>query len=170
MASGSARTRTGSAPGTEASAAAPPRPQDVDDVAFLVQLVDQLSDDYDVDPARVYATGHSNGMIMSYRLACEAADVFVAVAGQAGTLGIDECAPTQPVSVLHIHGDEDVNLPIDGGPGEGISQTDFPSPRAGIRTVAVGDGCDAEPATTSDPPVTTETWSRAATTTRRSSS
>ena len=30
---------------------------------------------------------------MSYRLACEAADVFVAAAGQAGTLGVDACDP-----------------------------------------------------------------------------
>jgi poly(3-hydroxybutyrate) depolymerase len=63
------------------------------------------------------------------------------------------------VSLLHIHGDEDANLPIDGGTGEGISRTDFPSPRIGIRSLAEGDGCAAEPETTSDPPTTTETWS-----------
>lgn len=132
--------------------------QDVDDVSFLVQLVEQLSGEYAIDSDRIYATGHSNGMIMSYRLLCEAADVFVAAAGQAGTLGVDGCAPSQPVSLLHIHGDEDTNLPINGGPGDGISRTDFPSPRDGIRTLADGDGCDADPAVTSTPPVTTETW------------
>lgn len=132
--------------------------RDVDDVAFLRQLVDQLSDEYAVDPERVYATGHSNGMIMSYRLVCEAADVFVAAAGQAGTLGIDGCSPSDPISLLHIHGEDDDNLPIDGGRGNGISGVDFPSPRQGIRTVAAGDGCAAEPRTTRTPPVTTETW------------
>jgi polyhydroxybutyrate depolymerase len=63
-----------------------------------------------------------------------------------------------PVSLLHVHGDEDVNIPIDGGPGEGISGVDFPSPRQGIRTVAVADGCDAEPETTTTEVANIETW------------
>jgi len=75
---------------------------DVDDVAFLRALVDKLSDAYAIDSERVYATGHSNGMIMSYRLVCEAADVFVAAAGQAGTLGVDGCSPSEPVSLLLV--------------------------------------------------------------------
>ena len=66
---------------------------------------------------------------MSYRLVCEAADVFVAAAGQAGTLGVDDCAPAAPISFLHIHGAADVNIPIDGGRGQGISGVTFPSPR-----------------------------------------
>ena len=100
--------------------------KDVDDVTFLRQLVEQLSREYDVDAARVFATGHSNGMIMSYRLVCEAADVFVAAAGQAGTLGVDACDPAAPISFLHIHGAADTNIPIDGGRGQGISGVDVP--------------------------------------------
>jgi polyhydroxybutyrate depolymerase len=131
--------------------------EDVDDVAFLRQLVDELDDSHDIDPARVYATGHSNGMIMSYRLVCEAPDVFVAAAGQAGTLGVP-CQPDTPVSVLHLHGDADTSLPIDGGRGEGISGVDFPSPRDGIRGVVNADGCDPEPERTVDGAVTIQTW------------
>ena len=63
---------------------------------------------------------------MSYRLACEAADVFVAAAGQAGTLGVDACDPAAPISFLHIHGAADTNIPIDGGRGQGISGVDVP--------------------------------------------
>jgi polyhydroxybutyrate depolymerase len=48
---------------------------DVDDVAFLRQLVETLNSSYEVDGHRVFATGHSNGMIMSYRLICQAADL-----------------------------------------------------------------------------------------------
>lgn len=131
---------------------------DVDDVSFLRQLVEQLSGEYDIDADRVYATGHSNGMIMSYRLACEAADVFVAVAGQAGTLGVDDCSPSEPVSVLHIHGEADTSVPIDGGRGTGIAGVDFPSPRESIRTLATANGCDAAPAVEEKLPTTTETW------------
>jgi polyhydroxybutyrate depolymerase len=130
----------------------------VDDVTFLRDLVQQLSAEYHVDPDRVFATGHSNGMIMSYRLVCEAADVFVAAAGQAGTLGVDECNPTAPISFLHIHGSADVNIPIDGGHGQGISGVTFPSPRASIRTLAAADSCPAAARASVDPPATIETW------------
>lgn len=121
--------------------------QDVDDVAFLRQVVGEVEDRYAIDPDRVYASGHSNGMIMSYRLACEAADVFVAVAGQAGTLGVEPCAPSEPVSLLHVHGLADTRLPIDGGRGDGLAGVDFPSPRAGVASFATADGCDAAPST-----------------------
>ena len=116
--------------------------QNVDDVAFLKQLVATISDQHRIDPTRVFATGHSNGMIMAYRLLCEAADVFVAAAGQAGTLGVDSCSPSHPVSLRHIHGTADTNIPIDGGRGStSIAGIDFPSPSEGISTFAVADGC-----------------------------
>jgi len=133
--------------------------EDVDDVAFLHKLVETISETHRIDPERVFATGHSNGMIMSYRLVCEAADVFVAAAGQAGTLGVDECAPSQPVSLRHIHGTADTNLPIDGGRGPtSIAGIDFPSPRDGIATLAQADGCSRRSRTKVAGPVTTRTW------------
>lgn len=132
---------------------------DVDDVAFLRELVATISEAHRVDRDRVYATGHSNGMIMSYRLLCEAADVFVAAAGQAGTLGVEDCAPSDPVSIRHIHGSADTNLPIDGGRGStSISGVDFPSPRAGIKMLADADGCPRRSRTKVDGPTTTRTW------------
>lgn len=135
--------------------------QGVDDVAFLKQLVTAISADHRIDNNRVVATGHSNGMIMAYRLLCEAADVFVAAAGQAGTLGVDDCHPSQPVSLRHIHGSADANLPIDGGRGSSsISGIDFPSPRAGIRTFAAADGCRRTPKTTTKGLATTRAWGR----------
>jgi len=133
--------------------------RNVDDVAFLKQLVATISDQQRIDPNRVFATGHSNGMIMAYRLLCEAADVFVAAAGQAGTLGVDHCRPSQPVSLRHIHGTADTNLPLDGGRGStSIAGIDFPSPRAGIRTFAATDGCPHRPKATTRGPVTTRAW------------
>jgi polyhydroxybutyrate depolymerase len=132
--------------------------QNVDDVAFLRQLVSTLSEQHRVDPDRVFATGHSNGMIMAYRLLCEASDVFVAAAGQAGTLGVDDCHPSRPVSLRHIHGTADQNIPLDGGRGSAsIAGVDFPSPRAGIKTFAAADGCRSA-RTTTEGPVTTKRW------------
>jgi polyhydroxybutyrate depolymerase len=94
--------------------------QKLDEIAFFRAMFAELSKHLNIDLARVYATGLSNGGYMSYRLACEAADLFTAVAPGAGAIGMNDigggtnaegdlaaCKPSQPVSVLHIHGTED---------------------------------------------------------------
>lgn len=113
----------------------------VDDVAFISALIDTLVAGYPIDATRVYATGHSNGAILSYRLVCELTDKITAAAFQAGTMEIDQCRPSRPISVLEIHGTSDTNIPIDGGVGDGLSKTDFTSPRKTIATIATLDGC-----------------------------
>jgi polyhydroxybutyrate depolymerase len=90
----------------------------IDDVGFVRALVTELQSQYNIDPKRIYATGFSNGGIMSYRLACEAADIFAAIAPISGTLNYDECKPSEPVSVIHFHGTDDTHLPYNGGVGE----------------------------------------------------
>ena len=50
----------------------------VDDVGFVEQLLDLLARDLPVDPARIFAAGHSNGAILAYRLACELGDRIAA--------------------------------------------------------------------------------------------
>jgi polyhydroxybutyrate depolymerase len=86
----------------------------VDDVAFLRALIAQIKRDYAVDPKRIYATGMSNGGMMSFRLACELSDVIAAVAPVEGAQNLD-CKPSQPVSVLIFHGTDDRLVPFDGG-------------------------------------------------------
>jgi polyhydroxybutyrate depolymerase len=94
-----------------------PDRQGVDDVGFLVALADRLTQDYGIGPGRVFATGMSAGAFMANRLACSRADVFSAVAPVAGTLGSAfPCSPSQPVSVLNIHGTADNVVPFTGGP------------------------------------------------------
>lgn len=116
--------------------------EDVGDVAFLEALVDDLAGTHEFDPARTFAFGHSNGGIMSYRLACEASGTFVGVGAVAGTLGIDDCDPAEPVSVIHVHGTDDQNLPIAGGVGpQSVAGVDFPSPTAGFATLADDAAC-----------------------------
>jgi polyhydroxybutyrate depolymerase len=89
--------------------------EQVDDVGFVRALVEQLSGMYAIDPKQVYATGMSNGGMMSYRLACEAADLFAAVAPVAGALNVADCEPAEPVSVLAIHGTGDQHVLFEGG-------------------------------------------------------
>jgi polyhydroxybutyrate depolymerase len=130
----------------------------VDDVAFVVALVDDVAAEYDLDRRRVYATGLSNGGLMAYRLACDAADRFAAVAPLAATLPI-ECRPGSPVSLLHIHGLADENIPFVGGAGEkGVVAIDWPPARDGVERWVEIDGCAGDPTVNEGGGVTTESW------------
>ncbi len=83
-----------------------------DDVGFLKALTDRMIAGWRVDPARVYATGISNGGDMSFRAAVEATGVFAAIGVVSGGLGGPRVeaagfVPERPVSVLTIIGGQD---------------------------------------------------------------
>ncbi len=86
----------------------------VDDVGFISALIGKLKQHYAVDPKRIFATGISNGGMMSYRLACEMAGTVAAVAPVEGAQDLD-CHPTNPVSVIVFHGTADRLVPFAGG-------------------------------------------------------
>ena len=87
-----------------------------DDVRFLAQLIDLLSQTMCVDPGRVFATGVSNGGSMVALAACALSTRIVAVAPVAGDYSRQPaCRPARPVSVLEIHGTADQIVPYFGG-------------------------------------------------------
>ena len=92
---------------------------DADDVGFIRAVVaDIVANTTSIDRSRVYATGISNGGFLSLRLACEAADVFAAVAPVAATMPAElgaRCRPAKPVAVLAINGTADALVPYVGG-------------------------------------------------------
>lgn len=94
------------------------RDNNIDDVGFIRAVVTAVIKDNGADPKRVYATGISNGGMMAYRLACEASDMFAAVAPVSAIQDVQDCKPAYPVSIFHIHGEKDQNVPIDGGVGK----------------------------------------------------
>lgn len=94
------------------------RDRGVDDVGFVRALVARVQSQVSIDGARVFATGMSNGGMLAHRLACEAPDVFRAVASVAGTDATSRCAPSRPASVLHIHARNDTHVLFTGGAGE----------------------------------------------------
>lgn len=107
---------------------------DVDDVGYIRDLVADLSQRVAVDPDRVFATGLSNGGAMSHRLACEASDLFAAVAPIGGAMQLttsDVCEPEQPVAVLHSHGTLDPCWRYEGG------EPDCPTGQKGLAHVSV---------------------------------
>jgi polyhydroxybutyrate depolymerase len=91
----------------------------VDDIAYFRALFDDLARWVAVDPARIYATGLSNGGAMSHRLACEMADRVAAIAPLGGAnqfAATAVCAPSRPIPVLQIHGTADPCWRYEGGP------------------------------------------------------
>lgn len=87
----------------------------VDDVGFARELIAELKRRYSIDAKRIYATGLSNGGMLSYRLACEISDQIAAIAPVAGSLNTDSCRPREPVSIVIFHGTEDQYVLYEGG-------------------------------------------------------
>lgn len=96
-----------------------------DDVAFTRAMIDTLNQRYGVDRSRVFATGISNGAMMTHKLACDAPGLVRAIAPVAGNLPeaqLARCAPSQPTPVMMFSGTADPLMPFDGGViGEGSS-------------------------------------------------
>ncbi len=134
----------------------------VDDVGFISALIRELEQRYEIDPHRVYAMGHSNGGMLAYRLACELSNLVVGVGVQSATQGTTACSPEQPVSLMHVHGTFDKNLPFAGGVGPN-STTRVAYEPAGpvVESFAQANDCPASPVTVVDrvnPDVHSRTW------------
>ncbi len=102
----------------------------VDDSAYLAAVIRHIEADYRVDPARVFLVGFSNGGFMSYRMACDHADLIAAIVSISGATFLDPaaCNPSEPVTVAEIHGDNDEAIAYEGGtfrdePHPGAQQT-----------------------------------------------
>jgi polyhydroxybutyrate depolymerase len=88
---------------------------DVDDVGFVRAMLDELDASLCIDPERRFATGMSNGGLMSFWMGCQLADRFAAVAPVAGILlAPAACNPTRPVPLWQIHGTIDELVPFAG--------------------------------------------------------
>ena len=83
--------------------------QMVNDVNFLSSLANYLQDEYNLSEENTFSTGMSNGGDMSYMLACQANDVFKAIAPVAGCMmeEIYNTCDSSPVPVFEIHGNND---------------------------------------------------------------
>lgn len=122
---------------------------DVDDVGFLGAVIEDVAARSPIDPDRVAMVGVSNGGFMTYRFACERGGL-AAIGVVAGTL-VTECEHPEPVSVMHIHGLADTNVPVDGGVGSGPAAVDGWPVAAVIDRWRDVDRCGTVEAATSGP-------------------
>lgn len=121
----------------------------VDDVGFINALIDSVSARYPVDPQRTYATGMSNGAMMSHRLGRELSHRLAAIAPVVGTVFGDEAPTTRPVSAIIINGLLDKAVPPQGGPSGGRGADAWNAPARPNEEQATywarANGCDATP-------------------------
>lgn len=94
----------------------------VDDVKFISAMIDKLVSTYKINPKKVYATGHSNGGMLCYRLACELSNKIAAIAPNSSSMVVTSpCNPSRAIPVLHMHSKLDQNVIYTGGVGIGVS-------------------------------------------------
>jgi len=86
-----------------------------DDIGFARALVAEISSKACIDAKSIYSMGMSNGGFMSFRLGCEAADLFAAIAPVAGKIGVAGCQPARPIPLLAFHGTADTLVAYDTG-------------------------------------------------------
>ncbi len=131
----------------------------IDDVKFLLEMIAEIGRRVPLDASRVYATGASNGGMMTYRLGCETEGVFAGIAPVIANIPepiFASCQPAAPLDFLAVNGSADPLIPLEGGGvcedirvgcagGQVVSQAES------VGRFASTNGCDPQPQTVTLP-------------------
>lgn len=98
---------------------------DRDDVQFASDLIDHIAEIACVDQSRVYATGMSNGGLLTSSLVCSLSNRIAAAASVAGVTHPDDCDPERAVPYIAFHGTDDAVVPFDGGGDSQLGAGEF---------------------------------------------
>lgn len=116
------------------------------DVRFIAELIDTLSEAYDIDRARIFVSGLSNGGGMAFALSCRLSDRIAAI-GMVSTaifLPWSGCADERAVPVVVFQGTADRAVPYDGGTSW-VAPAVFPSIPLWTARFAERNGCEPTP-------------------------
>ena len=116
------------------------------DVRFISELIDTLEAAYNIDPARIYANGLSNGGGMAFALSCKLSNRIAAIGAVAAAqlLPWSWCTDTTPVPMIAFHGTADRFMPYNGGSSP-IAPGTFPSVSTWAANWARRNRCGANP-------------------------
>jgi polyhydroxybutyrate depolymerase len=112
--------------------------QEVDDVAYINSLIDEISAKQPVDPKRIYLIGHSNGAFMSFTFACKTNKIAAIVAIAGAMDDAADCTPSTPLSLLNIHGTADKTIKVGGGVMNDFAYT---SVKTTVKKIAAASKC-----------------------------
>ncbi|KAI0389153.1 Alpha/Beta hydrolase protein [Xylariaceae sp. FL0594] len=140
---------------------APQVPPDVDDIGYVMDVLDDVESRLCVDTSRIYATGKSQGGMLANSLACDekASARIAAFAPVSGSYYVNatgsdckpaglnfRCAPDADrkgaIPMLFFHGGSDDTIPYDGGERSGECLPDVPY---FVSEWAVREGMHSEP-------------------------
>ena len=109
------------------------------DITFLVTLVKVLESKYCINENEVFATGFSGGAREVSQLACDASQIFAAVAPVSGLRRPKPCPTTRAVPIIAFHGVDDR---VDPFTGHGQAYWTYSVPTA-EKDWARQDGCSS---------------------------
>ncbi len=128
----------------------------VDDVGFVGAMIEDVAARHPLDRARIYATGMSNGGMLTYQLAAMHPEWFAAAAPVSAAIGgmtrdgrtYIIPMPAMPVPVMIVHGRKDPYVRYEGGTS---TMLNFPhiwkmSVGDALSFWAASDGCAGPPA------------------------
>jgi polyhydroxybutyrate depolymerase len=87
----------------------------VNDLSFVKALLDDIVQRTAVDKSRIYATGHSNGAGMTFKVGAELSSLFAGIATVMGLNTSEGAQPTKALPTLMLIGTHDPLNPIEGG-------------------------------------------------------
>lgn len=116
------------------------------EVRFISDMLDTLAASYNIDPARIYADGLSNGGGMAFVLSCTLSDRIAAVGmvAAAHLVPWSWCTDSRPVPVIAFHGTADWAAPYNGGKSW-VAPRPFPNVRTWTANWAERNRCTPNP-------------------------
>jgi polyhydroxybutyrate depolymerase len=117
------------------------------DVRFISDLIDALKATYNIDSARVYANGLSNGGGMSFVLSCTLSDRIAAIGLVASAQGLswNWCTDRRAVPMIAFHGTADRQAWYNGGTSWVAGRIHFPGIEGWTEKWARRNQCAPEP-------------------------
>lgn len=93
-----------------------PQQTDAAEYDYVRAVIEDVSSRVDLDESRLISTGFSAGGMMTWTLACGMGDTFAGFIPYAGTFwqNIPATCTTPASHLIHIHGDADSTVPLEG--------------------------------------------------------